>query len=36
MMLSEMLKDKQRVLTVIFEVGPQAATVKTSKCERVQ
>ncbi len=36
MMLSEVLNEKQRVLTVIFEVGPQAAMVKISKCERVQ
>ncbi len=36
MMPSKLFNDKQRVLTVIFEVGPQAAMVKTSKCERVR
>ena len=35
MMLSEVLNDKQRVLTVIFEVGPQTAMVKTVKFKRV-
>ena len=33
MMLSEALNDKQKVLIVIFEVDPQAAMVKTSKCD---
>ena len=33
---SEVLNDNESVLTVIFEAGPQAAMVKTSKCERVQ
>ena len=36
MMLSEVLNDRQKVLTVIFEVGPQAAMVKISNCERVR
>ena len=36
MTVSEVLNDKESVLTVIFEAGPQAAMVKTSKCERVQ
>ena len=35
MMLSEALNDKQKVLKVIFKVGPQTAMVKTSKDERV-
>ena len=36
MTVSEVLNDNESVLTVIFEAGPQAAMVKTSKCERVQ
>ena len=36
MTVSEVLNDNKSVLTVIFEAGPQAAMVKTSKCERVQ
>jgi hypothetical protein len=34
--VSEVLNDNESVLTVIFEAGPKAAMVKTSKCERVQ
>ena len=33
---SEVLNDNESVLMVIYEAGPQAAMVKTSKCERVQ
>ena len=36
MTVSEVLNDKESILTVIFETGLQAAMVKTSKCERVQ
>ena len=36
MTVSEVLNDNESVLTVIFEAGPQASMVKTSKCERVQ
>ena len=36
MMLLEVLNERRKVLTVVFEVGPQAAMVKISKCERVQ
>ena len=36
MTVSEVLNDNESVLAVIFEVGPKAAMVTTSKCERVQ
>ena len=36
MTVSEVLNDNKSVLTVIFEAGPQAAMVQTSKCETVQ
>mgnify|MGYP001440356074 CR=1 FL=1 len=36
MTVFEVLNNNESVLKVIFEEGPQAAMVKTSKCERVQ
>ena len=36
MMLSEVRTVKHKVLTVIFEVGPQAAIVNTRNYETVQ
>ena len=36
MPVSEVLNDNESALLVIYEAGPQAAMVKTSKYERVQ
>ena len=36
MMPSEVLNHKKKVLIVTFEVGPQAAIVKSSRRERIR